>query len=164
MASKYSNNKLKELCCDFIIQNLDILDKKKLAELCEALPLLGEKALLELQKTKGRPQNSVDVANKVLGIHLRDPFKKRSDFQSDDAYKGYVMGRIKPNMVVLCNKRIRGDAHRSSAISEGTIGRVISIDFTGADVKWIGFAKAHRGSFIDLDLLTPPIASSIFKD
>ena len=164
LAQQYSNKKLKEMCCDFIFQNLDILDKKKLTELSEALPMLGEKALLELQQTKGRPQNSVDVANKVLGINFRDTFKKRSDFQSDDAYKGYVMGRIKPNMVVLCNKRIRGDAHRSSAISEGTIGRVISIDFKGADVKWIGFAKAHRGSFIDLDLLTPPIASSIFKD
>ena len=164
LAQKYSNKKLKEMCCDFIIQNLDILDKKKLAELCEALPLLGEKALLELQKTKGRPQNSVDVANKVLGIHLRDPFKKRSDFRSEDDYKGYVMGRIQPNMIVLCNKRIRGDEHRSSSVPENTIGRVISIDFKGANVKWVGFAKAHRGSFIDLDILTPPIAASLFKD
>ena len=164
LAQQYSNKKLKEMCCDFIFQNLDILDKKKLTELSEALPMLGEKALLELQQTKERPHKNVDAANKVLGINFNIPFKKRSDFQSDDAYKGYVMGRIKPNMIVLCNKRIRGDEHRSSSVPEGTIGRVVSMDFKGANIKWIGFAMAHWGSFIDLDLLTPPIASSIFKD
>ena len=166
LAQKFSNEKLKEMCCDFIFQNLDILNKKKLAELCEALPSLGEKALLELQRTKGRPENSINVANKVLGINLRDPFKKRGDFRTEDDYKGYVMGRIKPNMLVLCNKRIRRDEHEDilQGVSEGTIGRVISVDFKGAHVKWIGFQLAHRGPFVNLEFLTPPISSSLFKD
>ena len=166
LAEKYSNKKLKEGCYQFVFQNLKILDKKKVAELCETMPMLGEKALLELQQSKGRPQNSVDVANKILGIRQGDPFKKRGDFRSEDDYKGYVMGRIQPNMVVLCNKRTRTDENPriSYKVSEGTIGRVISLDFKGANVKWVGYTKAHRASFTDLDLLTPPIASSLFQD
>ena len=100
LAEKYSNKKLKEMCYQFVFQNLKILNKNQMTELTESLPLLGEKALLELQQTKGRPQNSVDVANKVLGITLGDPFKKRMDFQSVFDYKGYVMSRIEPNMLV----------------------------------------------------------------
>ena len=100
LAEKYSNKKLKEMCYQFVFQNLKILNKNQMTELTESLPLLGEKALLELQQTKGRPQNSVDVANKVLGITLGDPFKKRMDFQSVYDYKGYVMSRIEPNMLV----------------------------------------------------------------
>ena len=100
LAEKYSNKKLKEMCYQFVFQNLKILNKNQMTELTESLPLLGEKALLELQQTKGRPQNSVDVANKVLGITLGDPFKKRRDFQSVYDYKGYVMSRIEPNMLV----------------------------------------------------------------
>ena len=166
LAETYSNKKLKEMCCNFIFQNLGLLNKKKVAELCEAMPMLGEKALLELQQSKGRPQNSVDVANKILGIRQGDPFKKRGDFRSEDDYKGYVMGRIQPNMVVLCNKRTRTDENPrlSYKVSEGTIGRVTSLDFKGANVKWVGYTKAHRASFTDLDLLTPPIASSLFQD
>ena len=73
LAEKYSNKKLKEICYQFVFQNLKILNKNQMTELTESLPLLGEKALLELQQTKGRPQNSVDVANKFLGINLGDP-------------------------------------------------------------------------------------------
>ena len=171
LAEKYNNKKLKEMCCNFIFQNLDALHKKKLAELSEALPMLGKKAVLELQKTKGRPQNSVDVANKVLGITLGDPFKKRRDFCSLDDYKGYVMGHIKPNMLVLCIKNLRESEREESKwdcgknnISEGTIGRVIKMEFKGASVKWAGFSKDHWSPFISLELLTPPIAGSLFKD
>ena len=171
LAEKYSNKKLKEMCYQFVFQNLKRLDKKKLTELCESMPMLGEKALLELQQTKGRPQNSVDVANKVLGIKLRDPFKQRRDFHSLDDYKGYVMCHIKPNMLVLCIKNIRECEHEESKwacgqnnISEGTIGRVISMNFKGAHVKWAGLTKAHWGPFLNLELLTTPIAGSLFKD
>ena len=172
LAEKYNNEKLKESCYQFILQDLKILDKKKLVELCEALPSLGEKALLELQRTKGRPQNSVDVANKVLGINLGDPFKKRGDFQSNVDYRGYVMSRIEPNMLVLCTWESGEDydsdyesySSERYKVSEGTIGRVISVDFKAANVKWAGFSRAHKVSFIDLDLLTPPVTSSLFKD
>ena len=174
LAEKYSNKKLKESCYQFVFQNLEILDKKKLTKLCEALPMLGEKALLELQKIKGRPQNSVDVANKVLGVNLGDPFKKRGDFKSAADYRGYVMSRIEPNMLVLCNWENRGEEDSDSEldlyseehynVSQGTIGRVISVDFKGANVSWVGFSRAFRRFFIDLDLLTPPVSSSLFKD
>ena len=170
LAEKYSNKKLKDSCYQFVFQNLEILDKKKLTKLCEALPMLGEKALLELQKTKGRPQNSVDVANKVLGINLGDPFKKRGDFQSAADYRGYVMSRIEPNMLVLCNWDNRGEDFDSDSdlqhynVSQGAIGSVITVDFKGANVRWAGLFRMHRCDFLDLDLLTPPVSSSLFKD
>ena len=173
LAEKYSNKKLKEMCYQFVFQNLKRLDKKKLTELCESMPMLGEKALLELQQTKGRPQNSVDVANKVLGINLGDPFKKRGDFQSDDDYKGYVMSCVEPNMLVLCNwDNPDSDSESELSYSEehykvphGTIGRVTGVDFKkGANVRWAGFSRAQRRSFGDLDLLTPPVSNSLFKD
>merc|ERR550519_353691 len=43
MAEKYSAQKLKELCCEFIFQNLKTLDEKVLMELYETLPLLGNR-------------------------------------------------------------------------------------------------------------------------
>ena len=196
MAEKYSAQKLKELCYEFIFKNLKTLDEKLLMGLYEALPLLGEKAWLEL--VEGRAQNTetsgnVAIANKVLGINLADPFKKRADFQSDDDYKGYLMTRMKPNMLVLCNKasywggetqefqhelsdrlgRPRSSSMNSATVSQrvylpkGTIGRVLSFDIKGAKVKWsngIFSSKDYSGSFIDLDLLTPPIATSLFND
>ena len=134
MAEKYRAQKLKELCCQFIFQNLKTLDKRVLMELYEVLPLLGEKAWLELVHM-GRPQKNTDVLNKVLGINEPDPFKKREDFQSDDDYNGYVMNHIKPNMLVLCNRTVNWkstDIH----LPKGAIGRVISCDFSGAKVKW----------------------------
>ena len=171
LSEKYSNKKMEEICYQFVFQNLEILDKNQLTELCKFMPLLGQQAVLELQKTKGRPQNSVDVANKVLGITLGDPFKKRRDFCSLDDYKGYVMGHIKPNMLVLCIKNLRESEREETKwdcgknnISEGTICRVIKMEFKGASVKWAGFSKAHCSPFISLELLTPPIAGSLFKD
>ena len=50
MAEKYSAPKLKEMCCNFILQNLNTLDKQTLIELNKALPLVGEKALLHLRE------------------------------------------------------------------------------------------------------------------
>ena len=46
MAEMYSAQKLKEMCCEFIFQNLNTLDRQMLIELNKALPLVGEKALL----------------------------------------------------------------------------------------------------------------------
>ena len=80
---------MKELCCEFIFQNLKTLDEKVLMELYETLPLLGEKAWLELIKGKPKTSFAVDIANRDLGINLTEPFKKRGDFQSDVDYKIY---------------------------------------------------------------------------
>ena len=176
LAEKFSNKKLKEICCNFVFQNLDILDKNKLTELCEVLPLLRKNALLELQEAKGRP-NNVEVVNKVFGVKLTS-FKKRVDFKDgyrgDDEYAEYVMTRIEPNMIVLCTSRYDGyDVYdedeeyvyeEQHMILNGTIGRVISVDLKGPTIKWVGTSKAHRASFCNLELLTTPIAPSFFKD
>ena len=176
LAEKHDNKKLKEMCCQFVFQNLDLLDKKKLAELCEVLPMLRKNALLELQQAKGRP-NNVEVVNKVFGVKLTS-FKKRVDFKDgyrgDDEYKDYVMTRIEPDMIVLCSSRYGGyDVHdeddeyvyeKQHNIHNGTIGRVISVDLKGPTIKWTGTSKAHRAAFYNLDLLTPPIVTSFFKD
>ena len=86
MAEKYSALKLKELCCEFIFQNLKTLDEKLLMELYKVLPLLGEKAWLEL--VKGTREQS-----EVMGINMTYPVKTRGDFESDDDYKIYIYRR-----------------------------------------------------------------------
>ena len=43
-AEKYNAQKLKELCYQFIFQNLNTLDKNLLMELYETLPLMGNRA------------------------------------------------------------------------------------------------------------------------
>ena len=162
MAEEYRSQKLKELCCEFIFQNLQNLDKETLMELYKALPLLGEKAWLELVN-KGRPQTNTDVLNRVLGINVTDPFKKTEDFQSDDDYKGYVMNHIKPNMLVRCNKSVNLKS-LGSRIPEGAIGRVISCDLNGAKVKWLNTSLTPKLKFGNLDLLTPPVDAPFFDD
>ena len=177
MAEKYCAQKLKEMCCEFIFKNLNTLDKKMLVELNEVMPLLGEKAWLDLIN-KERSENSTDFANRVLGIltkswnHLTDPFKRREDFGSDLDYKGYVMTRIKPNMLVACNKDSHWGGHELYTqyvhVLKGTAGRVISCDMgKGPKVKWSGgrssidFTSSDHFKF--LDLLTPPIDAALFN-
>ena len=77
MAEKYSAQKLKELCCEFIFKNLKTLDKEVLIKLYEAF------------------------LNMVLGINLTGSFKKRGDFQSDCHYHEYLVNRIKEDALVL---------------------------------------------------------------
>ena len=162
MAEEFSSQKLKELCCEFIFQNLQILDKKMLMELYEALPMLGEKAWLELVN-KGRPQTNTDVLNRVLGINTTEPFKKREDFQSGDDYKGYVMNHIKPNMLVRCNRGINFKS-LGGKILEGAIGRVISCDLNGVKAKWLKTELTPKMKFVNIDILTPPVDAAFFDD
>ena len=180
MAEKYSAQKLKEMCCEFIFKNLNTLDKKMLVELNEVMPLLGEKAWLKLIN-KEWSENSTLLANTVPAIltkswnHLTDLFKRREDFESDLDYKGYVMTRIKPNMLVACNKSSYWGGGLLSRcpgydVPKGTAGRVISCDMEkGPRVKWFNIclhSGVHDGHevtsssehFLFLDLLTPPIA------
>ena len=53
MAEKYSAQKLKELCYEFIFKNLKTLDKKLLMELNETLPMLAKKASIETSLFNG---------------------------------------------------------------------------------------------------------------
>ena len=48
LAEKYRAQRLKELYCVFILENIKTLPKELLAKLYKALPLLGEKAFLEV--------------------------------------------------------------------------------------------------------------------
>ena len=140
LAEKYRAQRLKELCCDFILEYIKTLPKELLAKLYKALPQLGEKTWLEV--IKGRPQEEmiVNIASKVQGIDLENPFKKRIDFQPDchDAYKKNVMSRIEPDMLVMCNKdsQIKG----GNIVGKGIIGRVLSVTSepkSSVTVKWL---------------------------
>jgi len=156
MAEKYSANKLKELCCEFIFKNLKTLDEKVLMDLYETLPLpLGEKAWQE--RVKGR------AANKVKGTNQTDTFKRRRDFQptgsgqSDADYKIYLMTHMKRGMHVISNRETWGGY--GSMVPLGTIGRVLSFNIMkGPDVQWSGsYGVGTVDQFTDLDLLTTPI-------
>ena len=122
LAEKYRAQRLKELCCDFILENIKTLPKELLAKLYKALPLLGEKAWLEVIKGWLLEEMIVNIASKVLGIDLENPFKKRIDFQPDchDSYKKFVMRRIELDMLVMCNKdsQIKGGNIVGEGISE----------------------------------------------
>ena len=61
LAKKYRAQRLKELCCDFILANVAILDKNLLDQLLLALPLLGRKSWERLNEA--RPQG-IEIPNK----------------------------------------------------------------------------------------------------
>ena len=149
MAEKYSAQKLKELCCEFIFKNLKTLDKKMLMELHKDLPLIGEKAWLKLVN-KGNAQNSTEV----LTVNMKRDFRARMFFSYDDEYKGYMIANIKPNMIVI----------GSRGSFKGNIGRVISSDSNGVQVRWSNAQYASPHDFIDMQLLTPPLPTSFFND
>ena len=161
MAEKYRAQKLKEKCCKIIFKNIKLLDKKLLMELYEVLPLLAEKAWLEV--IDGRAENGIiDIAIKVLGINLDKPFKRRREFQSEDGYLGYLRAQIKPNMLVCCNKSSMWKG--GNLVTEGVIGRVTSID-PDVKVKWPMTSSLTAGvHLVNLDLITPPIASYLLND
>ena len=68
LAEKYRAQRLKELCCDFILENIKTLPKKLLAKLYKALPLLGEKAWLEVIKGRLQEEMIIDIASKRAQI------------------------------------------------------------------------------------------------
>ena len=67
--------------------------------------------------------------------------------------------------MVECNNELGTWAHVAGA--ERTFGWVLSCDSAGPVVKWPLHGKkgstAMRGSYQDLDILTPPTNSPIFK-
>ena len=163
LAEKYGAQKMQETCCDHILENFSQLDKEMLDALFLALPMLGRKAWEKL--TEAKPKDSVEIASKVLGINsLTNHFKKRVDFPSDQDYKGYVIAHLQVNMLVLCNKTSfwhSASTRDESLITEGSIGRVIRLDFNGVVVNW-STGNALKRPFTFLDLLTPPINTNMF--
>ena len=160
------------MCCDFILSNMKEINKEPRDHLIEILhPLLGKKALEKLDNLEDANTQlyaNVRVANDLLGFNLSTfkPYKKRTDFQSLAEYETYVRSNIKPNMVVECNNELGTWAHVAGG-EERTFGWVLSCDAAGPVVKWPLHGKkgstAMRGSYQDLDILTPPTNSPIFK-
>ena len=116
LGEKYTAEKLKDLCKDFLIA-----DKKR-----------------------------VDLASIVMGANLRETFKKRRDFKSDEEYRAYFAATVKPNMIV-------------QYVKARAIGRVVSVESRGDSVvvvvKWqSGSSKPYPLSEpIQFEILTPPI-------
>ena len=172
LAEKYGAEKLKEMCCDFILSNMKEINKEPRDHLVQILhPLLGKKALEKLDNLEDANTQlyaNVRVANDLLGFNLSTfkPYKKRADYQSLAEYETYVRSNIKPNMVVGCNNELGTWAHVAGG-EERTFGWVLSCDAAGPVVKWPLHGKkgstAMRGSYQDLDILTPPTNSPIFK-
>ena len=91
----------------------------------------------------------VDVASKVMGANLRETFKKRRDFKSDEEYRAYFVATVKPNMIVRNVKGIE-------------IGRVNSVVDSVLTVKYEFSRSVHPLSEpIQLEILTPPININI---
>ena len=173
LAEKYGAEKLKEMCCDFILSNIKQIDKEPWGHL---QPLLGKKALEKLdnlENANAQLQGNLRVANELLGFNLSTfkPFKKRADFQNLARYQIYVRSHLKPNMLVRCNNQedtwTHVDGEGEFEVVERTFGRVVSCGGAGVVVKWPLQGKkgsaALRGLYQDLDILTPPTNSPIFK-
>ena len=171
LAEKYKAEKMQEMCCDYILVNLDILGKSLLDQLFMALPLLGRKSWDRLNDTMPR---GVEIANKVLGINLSamvDNFTPRKNFLGDTyqarvGYEAYVRAHIKQDMLVVCNKTSDWRHYQTwntIKVQEGTIGRVIECGTYGQPVvKW-ETGEAMRGEIYALDLLTPPVKTTLFS-
>ena len=79
MALKYNALKLTEVCCDFILANVDGLSSSLLDQLFKVMPFKGVVAK--------RCFRVVDIVNKVLGVSLATTFKTRKDFLSEFEYQ-----------------------------------------------------------------------------
>ena len=160
MAEKYNALRLKEVCCDFILANIDALDNIMLDNLFAVMPRVG-RACLQKQK---KEYQGTELANKLLGVNLAElePFKKRAEFRSRHDYSRYVWANIQPNMLVRCVEIVHWDGY-SDRVPEGTLGRVVSTNFNNSmvTVKWQGKRKCV-GPFMSVELLTPPIECDIF--
>ena len=123
MAEKHSAVKLQEQCCSFILDNIDSMSKECLDNLAMALPMVGQVSL-----HRHRVQA---FANKVFasGPHTLSFFKKITEFSSDEEYRNYVRGNIKPGVIVQY-------IGHSIDIPYGTLGDVIDLPFGRERVRW----------------------------
>ena len=154
LAVKQSNEKLKEVCCDFALSRIPPGDHSNdlLQKLILILPMFGLRAW-----------HRSYVATKVLGIEQRSPLKSRKDFL-DSSYPDYIREHLKPNMLVVCNQE---SDWQGITVPVGSVGRVIKLvrvrgmsSFwfeTKALVKWSRLGEARPGKVEFLDILTLPI-------
>ena len=157
LADKYTSGKLKELCCDFILSNIDKLDQLACTEEA-SFPVLTMLRARYSEKQK----RCLVLTNQLLSINLTQTFKRRNNFTSDGDYHGYVKANIKPNMLVICNKDVTSPLQ--SVFTKGKIGRITSL-VEWPKVKWEGETRVRgypnfpiriENIFSNWDLLTPP--------
>jgi len=162
LGEKYKEVKLQESCGEFIATNIGELDDDLLAEL--DMPLTARVAFQAMKK-KSRSH----LMETVLGISIYpDDFKRRSDFPDEDAkaYKAYVKGHIRANMLVRCCETFlyhRVGANMAYTAKVGDIGRIINPQLSGVQVKWKnGSTSQPTDCFEKLELLTVPVNTTIF--
>ena len=155
LADKYEALNLGEMCAEFIIENQDAVEDEEVENLGGVvLAALGKKAMLEFKKSSW--------VSKLWGAKV--DFKRRDHFESDEDYKGYVMARVEPKMLVRCNQKSSwktsgdDDADDAKEVEVGDVGCVQSIQFTALTVKWLKQGEPHHeGPFENVDLLTMPV-------
>ena len=151
LGEKYTAQKLKELCRDFIDNNMKLLEFAN---------------------------RRLDIANKILAANLDETFKKREDFLSDMEYRSYMRASVKPNMIVRCRTRSRWERVKideddeeeecgpdCELVREGEIGRVVSFPFydEGIKVKWQSGKSTIATNRGWLEILTSPISTKMFE-
>ena len=157
LAELFTALKLSEKCADFLIKHMDAVADEELDGLGGAvLGELGKKAMKEFKKSSWM--------SKLWGEKV--DFKKREDFEADEDYKGYVMARVEPKMLVRCNqksswKSLSANLYQLMDVKVGDIGCIQSIEFSTVTVKWLNVAEPQgeprQGRFEHLDLLTRPV-------
>ena len=126
---------------------------------------------IELQELKEKQESENFDINKiglkVLGINMHsNQFKKRVKFPSgiggEAEYKAYVVGTIMDKMLVRCRQEFTGISdYGTSRIKIGDIGRIISHQLSGVQVKWQNGATVNQmDCFTKLELLTNPTVTS----
>ena len=171
LAEKHSALKLKKLCCDFILTDIDKLDTTNMDGNFPVLTVLG-KAYLDKNK------RCLALASKLLGVNVTEMgcFKKLNDFKSSEDYKAYVKANIKDNMLVICNQDIKSHyynagfagvrSYPTDTLPKGSFGRVTKADYNArgseATVKWQrgdnqALTTEVTTSYSNLELLSPPL-------
>ena len=157
LADKYEALNLSEECAEFIIENKDAVEEEELENLGRmVLAALGLKAMVEFKNNSW--------VSKLWGEKV--DFKRREHFDADKEYKGYVMARVQPKMLVRCNQKSSWESSDDGGdplmVEVGDIGCVQSIEFSAVTVKWLNAGSMvnrphHEGPFEIVDLLTMPV-------
>ena len=162
LAELFTSDHLSDACAEFIIKNKEAVADEDMDKLGgTVLGALGKKAMKELK-------SSWSWVPKLWGEKME--FKNRKDFTNTEDYKGYVMARVQPKMLVRCNQESTwrdDDGKHALTVGVGEIGCVEAIEFRSILVKWIGVKDGYFGKptprlghFENLDLLTLPVKFS----
>ena len=153
LADKYEAAKLGAKCAEFIFENEDAVEDEEVQNLGGVvLAALGKMSMSEFKKSSW--------VSKLWGERV--DFKRRLHFESDEDYKGYVMARVQPKMLVRCNQKSgwkSADGYDDDEeVEVGDVGCVQSIQFSALTVKWLKQGEPHHeGPFEKVDLLTLPV-------